>query len=324
MPRFIATLRITSVSVILCFTVLLIFSGCQSENAAENSTDAPEIALIMKSLANEFFVTMADGARAHQAAQGNYELIVNGIKNESDLSQQVAMVENMVARGVDAIVIAPADSRALVPALKKAQEAGVAVINIDNKLDDAVMADANVSIPFVGPDNRKGAAKVGYYLAGRLNDGDQVAIIGGIPTAYNAQQRQAGFEDAMQRAVIDVMSVQSGGWEQAQANTVASALINEYPNLQALLCSNDNMALGAIAAVKQAGLSDQILVVGFDNISAVQTLIKNGEMLATADQHGDQLAVFGIEAALAMLSGETISGTRETPVDLITASSIQE
>ena len=97
----------------------------------------PRVALVMKSLANEFFVTMADGAKAHQAASGGaYTLIVNGIRNESDLSQQVALVEQMMAQGVDAIVIAPADSRALVPVLAKAQRQKIVVVNIDNKLDE--------------------------------------------------------------------------------------------------------------------------------------------------------------------------------------------
>ncbi len=294
--------------------------GCQEKEAS----DKPTVALIMKSLANEFFVTMADGARAHQLAHHqDYELIVNGIKNESDLSLQVSMVENMISTGANAIVIAPADSRALVPVLKRAMDAGVTVINIDNKLDDAVMEEAGVSVPFVGPDNRKGAEKVGNHLASQLSMGDQVAIIGGIPTAFNAQQRQKGFEDAMTTAGIEIVSVQSGGWEQAQANTVAAALLSEHPDLKALLCSNDNMALGAAAAAKQAGMESQVIIVGFDNISAARQLISEGRMLATADQYGDQLAVFGIETALSSLAGETVSGIKETPVDLITADDFQ-
>jgi ribose transport system substrate-binding protein len=197
------------------------------------------------------------------------------------------------------------------------------VINIDNKLDEAVLAESGVAIPFVGPDNRKGAEKVGAYLANFLKVGDQVASIGGIPTAFNAQQREQGFRDAIASTGIEIVGVQSGSWEQAPANTVAAALLGEYPNLKALLCSNDNMALGAAAAVKQASLEDQVQIVGFDNIEAVQQLIKEGRVLATADQYGDRLAVFGIEAALRSLHDEVVSGIQETPVDLITAESIQ-
>jgi len=300
--------------------LLLFLPACRQADQQSK----PQVALIMKSLANEFFVTMADAARAHQEANTEqYELIVNGISNESDLSQQVSMVENMISMGVDAIVIAPADSRALAPVLKRAVDTGISVINIDNKLDETVLSELNIAVPFVGPDNRKGAEKVGAYLLNYLEVGDQVAIIGGIPTAFNAQQRELGFRDAIESGGIEIVSVQSGGWEQAPANTIAAAMLREYPDLKAILCSNDNMALGAAAAVQQAGLEDQIQIVGFDNIQAVQQLISEGRILATADQYGDRLAVFGIEAALESLQGEVINGAQETPVDLKTAESFQ-
>lgn len=296
--------------------------GCGGDKAQE-LPDRPRVALIMKSLANEFFVTMADGARSHQERHSDtYELIVNGIKDESDLSQQVALVEQMISMGVDAIVLAPADSKALIPVAKRAQQSGIIVINIDNQFDAQVLQQAGVAIPFVGPDNRAGAQKVGEVLAAKLSAGEEVAIIGGIPTAFNAQQRQQGFEDAMSAAGIKVVGVQSGGWEQAKANTVAAALISEHPNLKALLCSNDNMALGAAAAVRQAGKADDILIVGFDNISAMQQMIREGRILATADQHGDQLAVFGIEAALQVFHGAMEPRDQQTPVDLITAETL--
>lgn len=302
-----------------CLSSLLACGGDGSDGPAAVD-DRPRVALIMKSLANEFFVTMADGAREHQRARADrYDLLVNGTKDESDIAQQVALVEQMVSIGVDAIVIAPADSKALVPAVKRAQEAGIVVVNIDNKLDEAVLTSAGVDVPFVGPDNREGARRVGEALARELEPNDEVAIIGGIPTAFNAQQRRAGFEDAMAAAGIEIVAVQSGGWEQAKGNTVALALLSEHPGLDALLCANDNMALGAAAAVRQAGKADQVLIVGFDNISAIRPLIEQGRVLATADQHADQLAVFGIETALEILRGEARPEDRQTPVDLVSA-----
>jgi ribose transport system substrate-binding protein len=288
--------------------------------AARVRSGPPRVALVMKSLANEFFVTMADGAKAHQAAHAaDYSLVVNGIRNESDLAQQVALVEQMMAQGVDAIVIAPADSRALVPVLAKAQKQGLVVVNIDNKLDEPTLKQAGIDVPFVGPDNRAGARVVGTALAVRLKRGDQVAILEGIPTAFNAQERRRGFEDAMRDAGITVAAVQSAHWEQDEANTVSAALLREHPDLKGILASNDNMALGAAAAVRQAGRTGAVLVVGFDNIAAVRQLLQDGRVLATADQHGDQLAVFGIEYALRIARGEATPQDLQTPVDLITA-----
>jgi ribose transport system substrate-binding protein len=294
--------------------------GTEREPSPVRTADTPRIALVMKSLANEFFVTMAEGAKTHQAANaGTYRLIVNGIRNESDLTQQVALVEQMVAQDVDAIVIAPADSRALVPVLAKAQRQGIVVVNIDNKLDDATLQQAGVDIPFVGPDNRAGARSVGAALAKRLQRGDKVAVLEGIPTAFNAQQRRLGFEDAMREAGLQVVAVQSAHWEQDRANTVAAAMLREHPDLSAILASNDSMALGAAAAVRQAGRAGQVHVVGFDNIAAVRQLLQDGRILATADQHADRLAVYGIEFALQILRGDARPEDKQTPVDLITA-----
>ncbi|MCA9140974.1 MAG: substrate-binding domain-containing protein, partial [Planctomycetales bacterium] len=249
--------------------------------------------------------------------------ITNGIKDERDLSRQVALVDEMVAAGVDAIVIAPADSKALVPALRKAIKKGVVVVNIDNRLDAEILEAEGVSVPFVGPDNRTGAKKVGDYLATKLNKGDKVAILEGIRTSFNAQQRLLGFQESMQDAGIEVVSSQTAEWEMAKANTVAASVLSEHPEIKAILAANDSMALGAIAAVKAAGKSGEVLVVGFDNISAVQDAIREGKVFATADQHGDQLAVFGIETALKLLVDESAETSDvETPVDLITADTL--
>ncbi len=293
-------------------------AGCKKP-ASPGAASKPQIALVMKSLANEFFSTMADGAKAHQAANADkYDLIVNGIKNETDLAEQVNLVDQMIARRVNAIVIAPADSRAMVTVLKRARDAGILVVNIDNKLDAEVLKQAGLSVPFVGPDNREGARKVGEALSQKLKAGDKVAIIEGIPTAFNGQQRRLGFEDAMKQAGMTITVVQSGNWEMDKANNVAAGILSEHPDLKALLCANDNMALGAVAAIQTAGKTGKVLVVGFDNIAAVRPMLADGRIVATADQHADQLAVFGIEAALKIIKGETPPADQTTRVDLVT------
>jgi len=266
---------------------------------AHAADPAPRVALVMKSLANEFFQTMQDGAKAHQKEHPNdYTLIANGIKDETDTAAQIKIVQQMLVEKVNAIVIAPADSKALVPVLKDAADKGVIVVNIDNKLDDAALKEKNFVVPFVGPDNRKGAKLVGDHLAKQLKAGDKVGILEGVSTTFNAQQRTAGFQDAMKAVGATVVGVQSGQWEMDKGNTVASAMLREHPDLKALLCGNDNMALGAVAAVKTAGKTGKVLVVGYDNISAIKPMLADGRVLATADQFAAKQAVFGIETAL--------------------------
>jgi len=293
-------------------------AGCKKEE--KKRTGKPRIALIMKSLANEFFKTMEDGAQAHQKAHSSqYDLICNGIKNEQDVAKQVNLVEQMISQEVDAIIIAPADSKALVPVCKKAQRAGIIVVNIDNKLDTEVMAKENVRIPFVGPDNRLGARMAGDCLAAKLKKGDKVAIVEGAPNAYNGIQRKLGFEDAMKAAGMEIVSSQTGKWESGPAEKVVAGMITQHPDLKAILCANDNMALGAMAALRSARKAGQVLVIGYDNISAVRKLMAEGKVLCTIDQHADQIAVYGIEFALTIL-GVT---DKETPVHLITAEKLK-
>ncbi|KGW51726.1 periplasmic binding domain protein [Burkholderia pseudomallei MSHR684] len=217
------------------------FSVARAETAHK-----PKVALVMKSLANEFFLTMENGAKEYQKHNASqFDLVTNGIKDETDTASQIRIVEQMIVSKVDAIVLAPADSKALVPVVKKAVDAGIIVVNIDNRLDPDVLKSKGLNVPFVGPDNRKGARMVGDYLAKRLKAGDAVGIVEGVPTTTNAQQRTAGFQDAMKAAGAKVVSVQSGEWEIDKGNAVAAAMLNEYPNLKALLCGNDNMAIGA-------------------------------------------------------------------------------
>ncbi len=295
--------------------------GCNQPTGGSDSPVAgkPRVALVMKSLANEFFLTMENGAKAHQQAHAaQYDLLANGIKDELDVSRQIDLVEQMIAQKVNALVIAPADSKALVPVLKRAQAAGVRVVNIDNKLDADALKEAGLIVPFVGPDNRAGARRVGEALAKQLPAGAKVAIIEGLTTAFNGQQRRAGFEDAMKAAGMNIVSVQSGQWEIDKANNVAAAMLSEHPDLQALLCGNDSMALGAVAAVQAAGRTGKVLVCGYDGIGAIRPMVADGRVTATADQHADQLAVFGIEAALKILKGEAPPADQTTVVDLVT------
>ena len=309
--------RLLAVAVLAAASAALPLSSAFADDAAAK----PKVGLVMKSLANEFFVTMQEGAKDYQKSHAaDFDMITNGIKNETDTSAQIDIVNQMILSKVNAIVIAPADSKALVTVLKKASDAGIKVVNIDNRLDPDVLKSKKLDIPFVGPDNRKGAKLVGDYLAKQLAAGDKVGIIEGVPTTTNAQQRTAGFKDAMDAAGMKIVSTQSGNWEIDQGQKVASAMLSEYPDLKALLAGNDNMALGAVSAVRAAGKAGKVLVVGYDNIEAIKPMLKDGRVLATADQAAAQQAVFGIQNALKLVKGEKVDATDgviETPVELV-------
>ncbi|MFP4057764.1 MAG: sugar ABC transporter substrate-binding protein [Candidatus Brocadiia bacterium] len=298
--------------------------GCGNDQ--EPQGERYRIALVMKALSNEFFKTMEEGAKAHQQKnQDRYELIAVGIDDERNVTQQVNRVEEMLATGVDAIVIAPADSRTLVSVCKKAAEQGVVVVNIDNKLDAEALREAGLEVPFVGPDNQKGARLAGEYLAQFLEPGDKVARVEGMPGAHNAEMRNLGFRDAMDAAGVEIALSQSGNWEMAVAEEVVSAMLRKPYDLKAILCANDSMAIGAVTALKDLEKQPgDIYVVGYDNLSAVQEYIRQGWVLCTVDQHADRIAIEGITIALDLLEKKEAPKYKETPVDLVTAEDLKE
>ena len=256
----------------------------------------------------------------HAEERGDLTLIPVGMHSETDIDTQVNAVENFITQKVDAIVVAPADSRALVPPLARAIKAGIVVINIDVALDEAAKKQAGVDLAFVGPDNRTGAKMSGEVLAKALGAGGKVVIIEGNPGADNAQQRKLGFDDSVQEGKLDVLASTTAHWETEEANTVFSNLLTAHPEIQGVMAANDSMALGVVKAIDAAGKSGKIKVVGFDNIPAVQPLLKEGKMIATIDQFGSQMAANGIDYAMKALKGEKLEGWIKTPIKLVTAS----
>ena len=250
----------------------------------------PKIGLVMKSLANEFFKQMEAGAEAYAAKNAaKFDFKAVGMKDERDFAAQVDAVENFVTQKYDIIVVAPADSKAMVTPLAKAVKAGVVVINIDVELDKDAKTAAGIDLAFFGPDNRAGAKLAGDSLAKALGPGGKVVILEGNPEADNAQQRKKGFDDSVSEGKLQLLDSKTAHWETEEANTLMTNFLTQYHDIQGVMAANDSMALGVVKALDSAGKSGTIKVVGFDNIPAVQPLIKGGKMLATVEQYGAQM-----------------------------------
>ncbi|SRR6266404_6376945 len=299
-------------------SAILILGGADTGQAQQ--AKKPVIGLVMKSLANEFFKDMEEGAIKHVQERGDLTLIPVGMHSETDIDTQISAIENFITQKVDAIVVAPADSRALVPPLARAIKAGIIVINIDVALDEAAKKQAGVDLAFVGPDNRAGAKMSGDVLAKALGPGGKVVIIEGNPGADNAQQRKRGFDDSVKEGKLDLVDSRTAHWETEEANSVFSNILTAHPDVQGVMAANDSMALGVVKAIDASGKSGKIKVVGFDNIAAVQPLLKDGKLIATIDQFGSQMAANGIDYAMKALKGEKLEGWIKTPIKLVTAS----
>lgn len=294
-------------------------TGILLSTGIATAEDKPVVGLVMKSLANEFFQNMMVGAKEHAAKRGDYELVAVGMQNETDFEAQINAVENFITQGVDAIVIAPADSRAMVRPIKKAIAAGIVVINFDVSLDAKAKEQQGIELAFVGPDNRGGAKMSGDALGKVLGAGGKVVIIEGNPGADNANERRLGFEESVAEYKLDLLDSRTAHWETEEANQVFSAMLTANPDLQGVMAANDSMAVGVVKALETAGRTD-IIVVGFDNIPAVGPMIADGRMLATVDQFGTRMAADSIDLALEIIAGgPALEGWVKTEIELVTS-----
>lgn len=279
----------------------------------------PRIAVLLKSMNHPLPSVIADNARMHQQARPDaYELLLDGVQNASDGSRQAELVEQMIASGINALVIAPADPKGLVPLCKKAIQAGVLVIAIETPFAPEALNAQKIKIPFVGPNYRKGARMVGDYLARQLEPGAPVALISSDPGTPNRLECQQGYREAMNSAGIPILLEQTVEGEPVKAQQAISSIVSEHPTLKALLCADDDIALTAASVLRTLGKTTDIKVVGFGGMSAALDLIKQGELSATANPHEDNRAVFGIEHAMLILQEHVAVEDRETPVDLVT------
>ena len=158
----------------------------------------------------------------------------------------------------------------------------------------------------------------GDELAKALGKGGKVVIIEGNPGADNAQQRKLGFEDAIKAGKLQFIDSRTAHWKR-ERQVRFSNILTAHPEIQGVMAANDSMALGVIKAIDAAGKSGKIKVVGFDNIPAVQPLLKEKKLLATIDQFGSQMAANGIDYALKARAGEKLQGWIKTPIKLVKA-----
>jgi len=289
-------------------------------------TTKPHIALIMKAISNPFFKTMADGANS-AADKFGVRLTCLSVPKETDFEQQAQYVENMVAQNVSAIVIAPADSKAIVSPLLEAQKKGIPIINIDNRIDTATAHSAGLKIvTFIGPDNAAGAEKSTDYLIKMIGGKGKVAMLEGIRGVANAEARKQGFLRAVAKTngAGAVEAMETAEWATDMGEKKMSGILTRIPNLAGVFCANDNMAFGAMAAIESAGKAGKVRVTAYDNLRAAQDAILEGKMDATIEQHPDLMGAMGVENALKAIRGEKIPAEIPVPTDLITAETLKK
>lgn len=310
--------------------------GCGQSNGPSVTTSAPspaptvapapakkEIGLVMKTLTNPFFVEMERGARRAEAELG-VSLKVKTAAQETSIEQQIQLVDDLIAAKVGAIVIAPGDSQRLIPSLKKALDAGIPVVNIDNRLDPEALKNAGMAlIPFIGVDNEAGAYKAGKFLAEGVNQPTEAAVLEGIRSADNARQRLTGARRALsENKHIKLVASEAANWEINVAYDATKSIFTKHPNVKLIFAANDMMAMGAIKYLQESGRKS-VKVVGYDALDEALAEIKSGHMAATVDQQAAEQGYQGVVLAVKMMQGVQVPALTAIDTRLITASGSQ-
>jgi len=303
-------------------------AGCGSEKSAAKPDGTAKkelkIGFVMKTLSNPFFITMEKGAKRAEKELG-IKLVVQVGQEETSIEQQIAIVENMIAQKFDAICIAPGGSKEIVPVLKKAQDAGIPIINIDNRIDaDAAKAAGLKPIPYVGASNTDGGYLAGKYLAEQLKGTGKIAIIEGIQGVDNAEGRKNGAQKAFAEFKdIQVVASQSANWKTEEGLNVMTNILQANPDLNGVFCANDMMAFGAIQAIDAVGKSGKILVAAYDALDQSNVYIKEGKMISTVDQKPDDQGYYGVKFAVDLINKKEVPMEFMVKLDNITKGNVK-
>ena len=276
---------------------LFVSCGGSKEAKTEEKKDAPaagteqkaegqaEVAIILKTLSNPFWVEMKEGIEKEAAAKG-IKVDVYAVNSEEDMQEQLKLFENLLGKGYKAIGIAPLSPVNVIPAIVEANKKGIYVVNIDEKIDMEQLKKSGGSVlAFVTTDNVKVGAKGADFIISKLADGGEVAIIEGKSGNASGEFRRQGATEAFKAdSKFKLVASQPADWDRSKALDVAANLIQKYPNLKAIYACNDTMALGAVQAVANAGKTGQILVVGTDGAPEARTSIDEGKLNATVAQ----------------------------------------
>jgi ribose transport system permease protein len=276
--------------------------GFRASSRAPEAGAGLTIAFVPKALNSPFWADMEQAAEREAAAQG-VELISLAPERETDVERQYQIIENLIQQKVDAILLSPAGSKELVPAIRKANDAGIPVLLLDTRIDQTAAESMGAQVlTYIGSDNFEGGAVAGRALASRLGGAGNVAIIEGISGHETADQRRLGFLNGIKdHAGIRVVASQTANWERARAYTVAENLLQAHPNLDAIFAANDEMALGALEAVAAARRLDQVAIIGFDAIPDAINNIRSGRLLGSVAQFPSEMGRLGVLHAVALL-----------------------
>ena len=331
--------------VVLSFMMVfaLLFSACSPTEEPEDTTATSEdqvsqtdtqdeqdmedestpqktlrFAYLVKNLTNPYFIAQADGVKDTCAKYG-IEVEVQATEKETDIDKQLQIADNYLTQQFDTIIVAPLSSTAIVPFIKRCNDAGVPFINIDTRADVDEMEKLSAeSVTYVGSNNYTAGVAAAEGLIEALGGTGKIAVLEGTSGAQSAEQRKAGFNDTIAGTGLEVVVSQPANYNRNMGYEVFQSMLAANPDIVGVFGANDEMALGAIKAIEEAGMTGQIQVVGINYVQDAIDAIKAGTLYGSVSQQPYQMGVMAVEKALAYINGETVESEYITDSILMT------
>jgi ribose transport system substrate-binding protein len=294
--------------------------GEQPEPAPQPAQAARKIAVIPKGTTHEFWKSVHAGANKAGRELG-VEIVWKGPVREDDREEQIKVVENFVAGGVSALVLAPLDDTALVPAVEEAGREGIPVVIIDSDLK----SDRRVS--FVATDNQKGGAVAAERLGTLLAGKGKVIVLRYQEGSASTMSREAGFIETLQKRFPDIELVSSnqyGGATTESAYKTAENLLAKFAQVDGVFCPNESTTFGMLRALQDGKRSGQVKFVGFDSSEKLVKALADGELHGLVLQNPLRMGELGVQSAVDKLDGKAVPARIDTGVQLVTRENMNE
>jgi ribose transport system substrate-binding protein len=299
-------------SLLTAVLVVGLIAGCSSQSSLEQKEkeqdDSVTIGFSISTLNNPFFVTLKEGAEK-AAKEAGAELIV--VDAQDDSAKQLNDVEDLIQKKVDILLINPTDSHAVSSAVESANQAGIPVITVDRE------AEGGETVAHIASDNVSGGKMAGEYILEQLGGKGNIVELEGIPGTSAARDRGKGFHEAVDgKPGVKVVASQPADFNRAKGLNVMENILQSHKDIQAVFAHNDEMALGALEAIKAA--KKEILVVGFDAIEDAVKAVEKGDMAATIAQKPEEMGRIAAEVAVKAAKGEKVEKFYPVELELIT------
>lgn len=312
---------------LICFGLMAAaFMSCSQSNVASSSSgrgaddSSPryEIAVIPKGLGHQFWVTVHAGAEA-AGRELNANIIWKGPDKETQVAKQMNIIEDMISRRVDAIVMAACDENALIETIQKALDSGIPVITIDSGVK------SDIPLSFIATDNIAGARAGAHELARLVGDTGEVGLIPFIPGAATSEMRERGFREAIaEHENIDLVSVLYCHSDVAKAMHAMEDMMTAHPALKGIFAANEAAAIGAAQAIETAGKSGRIKLVAFDASEEEINALKRGTIQALIVQDPFLMGYEGVRKAIDAVEGRPVVKRIDTGVVVVTLENIDD